>query len=239
MSRDRRVAQFRGGRSVTTPVRAACVIGWPVEHSRSPLIHNYWLKRYGIAGEYRRELVPRGRVRRLRRIARRTRLCRRQCDLAAQGSGAGAVGARRARARGRRRQHAVARRRRAALDQHRRRGVFGQSRRLRAALGRKPAKRWCSAPAAPRAPSSMVCSRAGSSGSFVVNRTPAAPKHCAKHSARACSWQAGMSWRRARRCGAPRQHHDARHAGTARSHRSIWRRFPVTPSSPTSSMCRC
>jgi shikimate dehydrogenase len=41
-----------------TTVRAACVIGWPVEHSRSPLIHNYWLRRYGIAGEYRRELVP-------------------------------------------------------------------------------------------------------------------------------------------------------------------------------------
>jgi shikimate dehydrogenase len=40
-------------------MRAACVIGWPVEHSRSPLIHNYWLKHYGIAGEYRRELVPR------------------------------------------------------------------------------------------------------------------------------------------------------------------------------------
>jgi shikimate dehydrogenase len=38
--------------------RAACVIGWPVEHSRSPLIHNYWLKLYGIAGEYRREAVP-------------------------------------------------------------------------------------------------------------------------------------------------------------------------------------
>jgi shikimate dehydrogenase len=40
-------------------MRAACVIGWPVEHSRSPLIHNYWLEHYGIAGEYRRELVPR------------------------------------------------------------------------------------------------------------------------------------------------------------------------------------
>ena len=40
-------------------MRAVCVIGWPVEHSRSPLIHNYWLKHYGIAGEYRRELVPR------------------------------------------------------------------------------------------------------------------------------------------------------------------------------------
>jgi shikimate dehydrogenase len=39
-------------------IRAACVIGWPVEHSRSPLIHDYWLKHYGIAGEYRRELVP-------------------------------------------------------------------------------------------------------------------------------------------------------------------------------------
>jgi shikimate dehydrogenase len=37
---------------------AACIIGWPVEHSRSPLIHNYWLKAYGIAGEYRREAVP-------------------------------------------------------------------------------------------------------------------------------------------------------------------------------------
>jgi shikimate dehydrogenase len=43
---------------VTAGLRAACVIGWPVEHSRSPLIHNYWLKHYGIAGQYRRELVP-------------------------------------------------------------------------------------------------------------------------------------------------------------------------------------
>jgi len=43
---------------VTATSRAACVIGWPVQHSRSPLIHNYWLKRYGMAGEYRRELVP-------------------------------------------------------------------------------------------------------------------------------------------------------------------------------------
>jgi shikimate dehydrogenase len=43
---------------VTTTSRAACVIGWPVQHSRSPLIHNYWLKAYGMSGEYRRELVP-------------------------------------------------------------------------------------------------------------------------------------------------------------------------------------
>ena len=45
-------------RSVTSTVRAACVIGWPVEHSRSPLIHNFWLDHYGIAGAYRREAVP-------------------------------------------------------------------------------------------------------------------------------------------------------------------------------------
>jgi shikimate dehydrogenase len=43
---------------VTTPDSSACVIGWPVDHSRSPLIHNYWLKTYGITGEYRREAVP-------------------------------------------------------------------------------------------------------------------------------------------------------------------------------------
>jgi shikimate dehydrogenase len=42
---------------VSAPARAACVIGWPIGHSRSPLIHNYWLKRYGIAGAYRSEAV--------------------------------------------------------------------------------------------------------------------------------------------------------------------------------------
>ena len=43
---------------MTASARAACVVGWPIGHSRSPLIHNYWLKTYGIAGEYRREAVP-------------------------------------------------------------------------------------------------------------------------------------------------------------------------------------
>lgn len=42
---------------MTSSVPAACVIGWPIKHSRSPLIHNYWLKRYGVAGVYRREEV--------------------------------------------------------------------------------------------------------------------------------------------------------------------------------------
>lgn len=43
---------------MTEDIRAACVIGWPVEHSRSPLIHNYWIGKYRVAGEYRREAVP-------------------------------------------------------------------------------------------------------------------------------------------------------------------------------------
>jgi len=38
--------------------RVACVIGWPVAHSRSPLIHRFWLQRHGIDGDYRREAVP-------------------------------------------------------------------------------------------------------------------------------------------------------------------------------------
>jgi shikimate dehydrogenase len=38
--------------------RAACVIGWPAGHSRSPLIHNYWIKQHGVTAEYRREAVP-------------------------------------------------------------------------------------------------------------------------------------------------------------------------------------
>ena len=30
----------------------ACVIGWPIGHSRSPIIHGYWLRQHGIAGAY-------------------------------------------------------------------------------------------------------------------------------------------------------------------------------------------
>lgn len=37
--------------------KKACVIGWPIEHSRSPLIHGYWLKTYGIDGIYTKEAV--------------------------------------------------------------------------------------------------------------------------------------------------------------------------------------
>lgn len=38
-------------------MKRACVIGWPIEHSRSPIIHNYWLRTLGIDGCYTREPV--------------------------------------------------------------------------------------------------------------------------------------------------------------------------------------
>jgi shikimate dehydrogenase len=35
---------------MTKPI--ACVVGWPVKHSRSPVIHRFWLKELGIDGDY-------------------------------------------------------------------------------------------------------------------------------------------------------------------------------------------
>jgi shikimate dehydrogenase len=42
---------------MTQGFKAACVIGWPVEHSRSPLIHNHWIRELGLDAAYRREAV--------------------------------------------------------------------------------------------------------------------------------------------------------------------------------------
>jgi shikimate dehydrogenase len=42
----------------TTRPRVACLIGWPAAHSRSPLIHHYWLRKLGIEGGYSIEAVP-------------------------------------------------------------------------------------------------------------------------------------------------------------------------------------
>jgi shikimate dehydrogenase len=42
---------------MSTSARAACVVGWPIKHSRSPLIHGYWIKHYGVDAVYRREEV--------------------------------------------------------------------------------------------------------------------------------------------------------------------------------------
>lgn len=39
-------------------MKRACVIGWPIEHSRSPLIHGAWIRRYGLDASYTKEAVP-------------------------------------------------------------------------------------------------------------------------------------------------------------------------------------
>lgn len=40
--------------------RKACVAGWPIDHSRSPLIHSYWLQQLGIEGAYERVAIRPG-----------------------------------------------------------------------------------------------------------------------------------------------------------------------------------
>jgi len=46
------------GMTDDTTTRAACLIGWPAAHSRSPLIHHYWLRKLGITGGYSIEAIP-------------------------------------------------------------------------------------------------------------------------------------------------------------------------------------
>ncbi len=43
-----------------TAFRLAGVIGWPVAHSRSPMLHGAWLRQYGIDGAYVRLAVTPG-----------------------------------------------------------------------------------------------------------------------------------------------------------------------------------
>ena len=38
-------------------MKKTCVIGSPISHSRSPLIHNYWLSKHRIEGEYKKKEV--------------------------------------------------------------------------------------------------------------------------------------------------------------------------------------
>ncbi|MBV8474627.1 MAG: shikimate dehydrogenase [Hyphomicrobiales bacterium] len=44
--------------SAASEARRAGVCGWPIAHSRSPLIHNYWLRTLGLHGAYERFAVP-------------------------------------------------------------------------------------------------------------------------------------------------------------------------------------
>ena len=219
---------------MTAPARAACIIGWPVEHSRSPLIHNYWLKAYGIPGEYRREAVPPDQFRAfVQSLAARgyaganVTVPHKEAALAwsQPDDRARAVGA----------ANTLWLDGGAALDQYRRRRLFGQSRRLRARLGsrsgqgRRARRR-----------------RRGARGGLCAARTrhrpcrgrqpdrSAAPRPCGNASARAFTLPAGtnaMPRSTMRRSSSTRR----RSAWPAsRNLRSTLGGCPVTPSSPIS-----
>ena len=38
--------------ALEAPYKLAGVMGWPVAHSRSPVIHNHWIAQYGLRGAY-------------------------------------------------------------------------------------------------------------------------------------------------------------------------------------------
>ena len=38
--------------AIEVPYKLAGVMGWPVAHSRSPLIHNHWIEHHGLKGAY-------------------------------------------------------------------------------------------------------------------------------------------------------------------------------------------
>ena len=55
----RRLAcRIEASRTIVPKAPAACLIGWPAAHSRSPLIHHYWLRTLGIEGGYVIEAIP-------------------------------------------------------------------------------------------------------------------------------------------------------------------------------------
>jgi shikimate dehydrogenase len=57
---------------VNPPPPRAGVIGWPVSHSRSPILHGYWLRKYGVAGSYERlPIAPENFVSEFRALAAR------------------------------------------------------------------------------------------------------------------------------------------------------------------------
>jgi shikimate dehydrogenase len=45
---------------MTTPGPWACVTGWPIAHSRSPIIHRHWLEVHGVEGAYEKIATPPG-----------------------------------------------------------------------------------------------------------------------------------------------------------------------------------
>ena len=109
-------------------MKRACVIGWPIAHSRSPLIHGYWLKHYGIDGSYTKEAVRPEDVARLPALARGAGFAGCNVTVPHKEAAFALADERDASARAVGGEHAVARRRKAARGQHRHVRVHDPSR---------------------------------------------------------------------------------------------------------------
>ena len=48
--------------TLTGKARLAGIIGWPVTHSLSPVLHGYWLEEYGIDGAHGAAGGPAGKI---------------------------------------------------------------------------------------------------------------------------------------------------------------------------------
>ena len=71
---------------IETSAPRAGVVGWPIEHSRSPTIHRYWLKELGIPGSYEKFAVRPGEFRQFADKIGEDGFRRRQRHRASQGS---------------------------------------------------------------------------------------------------------------------------------------------------------
>ena len=72
-----------GAGVISGQARLAGVIGWPVAHSRSPVLHNAWLARYGIDGAYVPLAVAPGELAAAVRGLRGGRFCGGECHHSA------------------------------------------------------------------------------------------------------------------------------------------------------------
>ncbi len=219
----------------------ACIIGWPVAHSRSPLIHGYWLKKYGIDGSYVRRPVRPEEAADFFRHMREEGLA--GCNVTIPHKEAAFAAAEKksdGRARHGRRQHAVVRGRPAVRGQHGRR-------RLRASFARFGAKvrRWrvcrCRARRRRRGARRHPCHAGGGSAGGAHLQPHARPRRCRRSPFRL----AREALRLARPCRplARRrladQRHLARHARHGGARHAARAACPMPASSPTWSTCRC
>ena len=196
-----------------TRTRAACLIGWPAAHSRSPLIHHYWLRTLGIAGGYNIEAVPpeefadfvqhlakRGFVGANVTIPHKERAL----ALTEPDERAKAVGA----------ANTLWFRTASCAPPIPTSKVSSAISTPARPAGIGPRKHWCSAPVARRARWCLACSSAASSACISPTAPRSAPQALAEQfGANGSCRGVGAAQRRAAACGTAGQYHVARHDG--------------------------